>query len=146
MKIYQSLADASRYRAGALIPQQILFGLALASDAKLRLLDETRNDLRLGQEFCVVFESLASKGRAFEPDSESAATIASGIGEFVSETDIGRFREPLRDTKGVFDDLLANREADPARIRAASRTMERIADLAKAKLRRRSDSELMAQV
>ena len=62
------------------------------------------------------------------------------------KTDIGRFREPLRDTKGVFDDLLANREADPARIRAASRTMERIADLAKAKLRRRSDSELMAQV
>lgn len=142
MKIYQSLADASLYRTIALIPEQIMFGLTLARDPEMRQSPETDRILRLGREFCDVFQRVSTPEQPYEPPTSSAATIASGIRE-LEQPLLTEWQGKIGAVKTLIDDLLLGEDPDPARIDGANKALKDFASTAKRRLSVISDSEPM---
>lgn len=140
MKIYQSLADASLYRTVALIPEQVMFGLALARDPSLRVLPETRRNLELGREFCEVFTHLSTPGEVYHPTTSSAATIAAGIQE-LNSAELPKWHPQIASVKSLIDAILIGEEPSSEGIDLASQTLRSFASFAKQKLSSISDSE-----
>lgn len=130
MKIYQSLADASLYRIVALIPEQIVFGLALATDRTHRASDETRRNLELGREFCEVFHHVSQRGEGYRATNGSTATIAAGIQELPA-ANLWEWHDRMFLVKGVIEGLLAGAETENQKLEAANEILLGFAAFAK---------------
>lgn len=133
MRIYQSLAEASLYRTVALIPEQAMFGLALAADQTFRSSDEAQKSLTLGKEFCAVFQLLTTEGSGYAPTTSSAATIAAGILE-LPPADLAKWRTPLGRVQVVIEEVLAGRDTQLEQLSEAIRHLEQFAMFAKQNL------------
>ena len=140
MKIYESLAEASLYRTVALIPEQIMFGLALSTKPDLRSSPETFRNLEHGREFCEVFWHLSTEGADYRPPTASAATIAAGIQALPSE-ELPRWTEPLGTVKHLIEDILAEHYAEIEQIDEANRILQSFASFAKQQLSGIRESE-----
>ena len=139
MKIYQSLYDASLYRTVALIPEQTVFGLALATSGA-RNSAEAQESLRLGKEFCEVLEAFVAEGKEFRPATSSAATIAAGLQE-LPESELPKWRGPFSDVRALLNSVLSGTSVDETAVKAASGTLQGFASFAKQRLSLMSDPE-----
>lgn len=130
MKIYQSLADASLYKTVAIIPEQVMFGLALARDPSLRNSAETQRNLRLGMEFCQVFRGLVEPAVGV-PQGRSAAAIAAGIRELPEFT---QWQDEIGTVRQTIGALLENGETTSKELDTATDVLRRFATFAKQRL------------
>ena len=146
MRIYQSLADASLYRTMALIPEQVMFGLALAKDPSYRSSPETKRNLELGKEFCEVVCELSGPRRAeFVPKSPSAAAIAAGVWE-LDDASLKRWNESLGSVCSTLTAVLSNVELQDQDLDKAIETLRNFSGFAKQRLSSSIESEHLQRV
>jgi hypothetical protein len=146
MRIFQSLADASLYRTMALIPEQVMFGLALAKDPVLKASPETTRNLEIGREFCEVLCRLSGPDRAhFIPKSPSAAAIAAGVWELDDES-LKRWNSSLSSVCQTVNAILSNKSLPASDIDSAIGTLRDFSGFAKQRLSASIESEHLQRV
>ncbi len=144
MNIHQSLAQASLYRAVALIPEQAAFGLALARTPE-RKDPETDRSLKLGQRFCELFLEVASNHEP-HPDSEQDATIISGLRELADPDKLVRWQEQMTTVKDVIEAVLRGAELSEDEMSRAGAMLRDFATEAKQRVSLAAEAEHLRRV
>lgn len=147
MNIHRSLAEASLYRAVALIPEQAAFGLALATSQE-RTNPETRRSLELGLRFCELFLNVAHE-RASETESEQDAAIVFGLTELLKELDASELRNwssSIDEVRSTIGALLTNEDATTANVAKAGKILRSFATTARQNVALVSEGELLRRV
>lgn len=142
MNIQRSLAEASVYRALALIPEQAAFGLALASSSE-KDNPETKRSLELGQKFCDLFLDVITRGAtATLPDSEQDAAILFGLKELPIE-ELSTWNAKIIDVKRTIDALLADQMLPTSEVSRAGQTLRDFAATARRSVSLANEGELL---